>query len=144
MDAFVTASFTVCIGAMAIVGAIQDGISGDWSVLGAKAVLDLIIIMVMTCAMGKGCLFSAIPVGILQGSVTILARLVQPLLTDAALSNAWLMSLADSLSLSYEQFGMKLGMLIGMLFPLFAIIIYGSFLKSYRRKNHESEKIENN
>lgn len=64
--------------------------------------------------------------------------------TDAALSNAWLMSLADGLKLSYEQFGMKLGMLIGMLFPLFAIIIYGSFLKSYRRKNNESEKTENN
>lgn len=87
VDAFVTASFTVCIGAMAIVGAIQDGISGDWSVLGAKAILDLIIIMVMTCAMGKGCIFSAIPVGILQGSVTLLARLLQPLMTEAALWN---------------------------------------------------------
>lgn len=87
VDAFVSASFTVCIGAMAIVGAIEDGISGDWSVLGAKAVLDLIIIMIMTCAMGKGCIFSAIPVAILQGSVTLLARLLQPLMTAAALEN---------------------------------------------------------
>lgn len=87
VDAFVTASLTVCIGAMAIVGAIEDGISGDWSVLAAKAVLDLIIIMIMTCAMGKGCLFSAIPVAILQGSVTVLARLLQPLMTAAALWN---------------------------------------------------------
>ena len=87
VDAFVSASFTVCIGAMAIVGAIQDGISGDWSVLGAKAVLDLIIITVMTCAMGKGCLFSAIPVGILQGSVTLLATFLQPLMTELALWN---------------------------------------------------------
>ena len=87
VDAFVSASFTVCIGAMAIVGAIQDGISGDWSVLGAKAVLDLIIIMVMTCAMGKGCLFSAIPVGILQGSVTVLATFLQPFMTETALWN---------------------------------------------------------
>ena len=87
VDAFVSASFTVCIGAMAIVGAIEDGISGDWSVLGAKAVLDLIIIMIMTCAMGKGCIFSAIPVGLLQGSVTLLARLLQPLMTQAALWN---------------------------------------------------------
>lgn len=87
VDAFVTASFTVCIGAMAIVGAIDDGISGDWSVLGAKAILDLIIIMVMACAMGKGCIFSAIPVGILQGGVTLLATLLQPLMTEAALWN---------------------------------------------------------
>ena len=86
-DAFVTASLTVCIGAMAIVGAIEDGLTGDYSVLAAKAVLDLIIILIMTCAMGKGCLFSAIPVGLWQGLVTALARLMQPLMTDTALWN---------------------------------------------------------
>ena len=87
IGAFVTASLTVCIGAMAIVGSIQDGILGDHATLFAKAVLDLVIIMVMTASMGKGCIFSAIPVGILQGSVTLLARLLQPVFTDAALSN---------------------------------------------------------
>lgn len=87
VDAFVTASLTVCIGAMAIVGSIQDGIKGDYSILAAKAVLDFIIIMVMTCSMGKGCIFSAIPVAIFQGSITALAGFVKPLMTDAALSN---------------------------------------------------------
>lgn len=87
VDAFVTASLTVCIGAMAIVGSIQDGIRGDYSILAAKAVLDLIIIMVMTCSMGKGCIFSAIPVAIFQGSITALAGLLRPLMTDAALAN---------------------------------------------------------
>lgn len=87
VDAFVTASLTVCIGAMAIVGSIQDGIRGDYSVLAAKAVLDLIIIMVMTCSMGKGCIFSAIPVALFQGSITILAGLIRPLMTDGALAN---------------------------------------------------------
>ena len=87
VDAFVTASLTVCIGAMAIVGSIQDGILGDYSILAAKAVLDLIIILVMTCSMGKGCIFSAIPVAIFQGSITALAGLIKPLMTDAALSN---------------------------------------------------------
>jgi len=87
VDAFVTASLTVCIGAMAIVGSIQDGIAGDYSILATKAVLDLIIIMVMTCSMGRGCVFSAIPVAVLQGSVTALAGLVKPLMTDAALDN---------------------------------------------------------
>lgn len=87
VDGFVTASLTVCIGAMAIVGAIQDGIQGDPSILLAKSVLDLIIIAVMTCSMGKGCVFSAIPVAILQGSVTCLSKLIQPIMTDAALAN---------------------------------------------------------
>lgn len=66
MNGFVSASLTVCIGAMAIVGSIQDGILGDWSILATKAILDLIIIMVMTCSMGKGCVFSAIPVLIFE------------------------------------------------------------------------------
>ena len=74
VDAFVTASLTVCIGAMAIVGSIQDGILGDYSILAAKAVLDLIIILVMTCSMGKGCIFSAIPVAVFQGSITEIGR----------------------------------------------------------------------
>ncbi|MCR5032289.1 MAG: DUF554 domain-containing protein [Lachnospiraceae bacterium] len=87
LDAFLTASFTVCIGAMAIIGALQDGISGDYSVLLAKAILDCIIIMIMTASMGKGCIFSAIPVGILQGSVTLLAGLLTPILTEDALAN---------------------------------------------------------
>lgn len=87
VNAFVTASLTVCIGAMAIVGSIQDGIMGDYSILATKAVLDLIIITVMTCSMGKGCVFSAVPVAIFQGSITLLARLIRPIMTDGALAN---------------------------------------------------------
>ena len=87
VDAFVTASLTVCIGAMAIVGSIQDGILGDYSILATKAVLDLIIITVMTCSMGRGCAFSAIPVAILQGSITVLAGFLRPVMTEAALAN---------------------------------------------------------
>lgn len=87
IDAFVTASLTVCIGAMAIVGAIQNGMSGDYSILAAKSVLDLVIICVMTASMGKGCIFSLIPVGLLQGSVTALSVVLKPIMTEAALSN---------------------------------------------------------
>lgn len=87
VEAFVTASLTVCIGAMAIVGSIQDGLSGDYSVLATKAVLDFIIIMVMSCSMGRGAAFSAIPVAIFQGGITALAGLVRPVMTEAALNN---------------------------------------------------------
>jgi uncharacterized membrane protein YqgA involved in biofilm formation len=87
VNGFVTASLTVCIGAMAIVGSIEDGIRGDYSILATKAVLDLIIILVMTCSLGKGCIFSAIPVAILQGSVTALSTLLRPIMTPAAQSN---------------------------------------------------------
>lgn len=87
VDGFVTASLTVCIGAMAVVGAVQDGIYGNYSILAAKAVLDLIIILVMTASIGKGCIFSAIPVGLFQGLITVLAVFIEPFLTEAALAN---------------------------------------------------------
>ena len=87
VDAFVTASLTVCIGAMAVVGSITDGLTGDTSILVAKAVLDLIIILIMTASLGKGCMFSAIPVGLFQGSITLSAGLVEPLMTETALQN---------------------------------------------------------
>ena len=87
VNGFVSASLTVCIGAMAIVGSIQDGILGDWSILATKAILDLIIIMVMTCSMGKGCVFSAVPVLIFEGVITLFASFLQPITTDAAMAD---------------------------------------------------------
>ena len=87
VDAFVTASLTVCVGAMAIVGSIQDGILGDYNTLLMKAILDFVIICVMTASMGKGCAFSAIPVALFQGSITLFARGIEPIMTEPALNN---------------------------------------------------------
>ena len=72
---------------MAIVGSIQDGLLGDSSLLCAKAALDAVTILVMTASMGKGCIFSAIPVALLQGSVTLLSRVLAPVFTEAAIAN---------------------------------------------------------
>ena len=85
VNAFVTASLTVCIGAMAIVGSIQDGVTGDYSTLAVKSVLDLIIVAVMTSSLGKGAAFSAIPILLFEGSITLLAKLIAPLMTEAAI-----------------------------------------------------------
>ena len=87
VDGFVTASLTVCIGAMAIVGSIQDGLTGDWSMLALKGVMDAIIVCAMTARMGRGCVFAALPVGVFQGLMTALATLLQPIITNAALAN---------------------------------------------------------
>lgn len=86
VNAFVTASLTVCIGAMAIVGSIQDGVTGDYSTLAVKSVLDLIIVAVMTSSLGKGAAFSAIPILLFEGSITLLAKLIAPLMTEAAIA----------------------------------------------------------
>ena len=86
VDAFVTASLTVSIGAMAIVGAIQDGILNDHSTLFVKAVLDFIIILIMASSLGKGAIFSFIPVFIFEELITLLAKLISPFMTDLAVS----------------------------------------------------------
>lgn len=85
IEGFVNASFTVCIGAMAIVGSINDALYGDVTILVTKSILDFIIVMVMSASLGKGAVFSAIPVGILQGSVTALSLLIKPIMTNTAL-----------------------------------------------------------
>ncbi len=86
VNAFLTASLTVSIGAMAIVGAIQDGLLNDYSTLAVKSVLDFIIIAVMTSSMGKGCAFSAIPVFVFEGCITLLAHLISPVMTETAVA----------------------------------------------------------
>lgn len=85
VNAFVTATLTVCIGAMAVVGAIQDGISGDHSILATKSLLDFVVIIIMTSSLGKGTAFSAIPVLILEGGITLFARFLSPIITDLAM-----------------------------------------------------------
>lgn len=87
VDAFVTASLTVCIGAMAIIGAINDRLLHDPTILLAKSALDLIIILVMTSSLGKGSIFSCVSVGIFQGAITLFAGFIEPFMTESALNN---------------------------------------------------------
>ncbi len=79
--AFVNASLVVCVGAMAIVGSIQDGLLHDPNTLYAKAFLDFLIILIMASTQGIGCMFSFLPVALLQGGVTALSALLEPLLS---------------------------------------------------------------
>ena len=87
VEGFVTASLTVCIGAMAVVGAIEDGIHGDFSILATKAVLDLVLVMIMSGYMGIGCVFSALPVAVFEGLMTIFAVLMKSVMITSALSD---------------------------------------------------------
>lgn len=87
VGAFVTASLTVCIGAMAVIGAINDRLLHDYTILFAKSFLDFIIILVMTASLGKGCIFSCIPVGFFQGFITVFAGFFEPFATEFALNN---------------------------------------------------------
>ena len=127
VEAFVTTSLTVCIGAMAIVGSIQDGILGDYSTLAIKAVLDFVILIVMASSLGKGSIFSAIPVFLLQGGMTLLARLISPLFTDAAISN---ISLVGSILIFCVGINLVWGKKIRVanMLPALVIAVIGAYL----------------
>lgn len=127
VEGFVNCSFTVCIGAMAVVGAIQDALEGDCSILVTKSILDLIIVMVMTSSLGKGCVFSAIPVGILQGGFTALAFVIKPLLTETALGN---LSMIGSILIFCVGVNLVWGKRIRVanLLPAIVIAVAASFL----------------
>lgn len=82
VDGFVNTSLIICIGAMAIVGSIQDGLTGDYSMLTAKAVLDLVIVIIMTSTYGLGAICSAIPIFIYQGGITLLGHFAGNVISD--------------------------------------------------------------
>ena len=79
---FVTATLVFCIGSMAIVGSLEDGINRNPDILIAKSVIDGIAAMIFASAMGFGVLFSAFTVGIYQGTITVLSVFLAPFLSD--------------------------------------------------------------
>ncbi|MDY5481161.1 MAG: DUF554 domain-containing protein [Veillonella caviae] len=86
-NAFITASLTFTVGAMGVLGSIQDGLTGNYQTLLLKGILDGIIVMVMASSMGKGALFSFIPVGITQLMITYMANWAAPIMTQGAIDN---------------------------------------------------------
>jgi uncharacterized membrane protein YqgA involved in biofilm formation len=86
VNGFITTSLVICVGAMAVVGSIEDGLTGNASMLYAKAALDGVIVMIFASTYGKGAIFAAIPVGIFQGAITLLAGLIAPLLGETVIA----------------------------------------------------------
>lgn len=130
-EGFVTASLVYCIGAMAIVGSLEDGLAGNPKTLFAKAILDGVSAVVFAATLGIGVPFSALPVLIYQGSITLLAGFVKPLLTDIVISQ---MSLVGSVLIFAIGLGMleikkiKVGnMLLAIFLPLIYYIITRCF-----------------
>ena len=87
VEGFVSASLVTCVGAMAIVGSIQDGLTGDYSMLVTKSLLDFVIVVIFASTLGIGAMFSAIPLGIYQGGITLFAVLIAGHMSEALIAN---------------------------------------------------------
>jgi len=83
---FVTASLIFCVGPMTILGSIQDGMIGDYTLLAIKSLLDGFAAMALASSLGVGVLFSAVTVLVFQGGLSLLARLAQVGMTDAMIA----------------------------------------------------------
>lgn len=81
-EAFVTASLLYCVGAMAVMGSIQDGLGSQPTILYAKSALDGVASIALASTLGYGVILSAIPLALYQGGITLAATTLQPLLTD--------------------------------------------------------------
>ncbi|MCG0275107.1 MAG: DUF554 domain-containing protein [Thermosediminibacteraceae bacterium] len=84
--AFVSASLLYCVGAMAIMGAIESGLTGDHRILFVKSMLDGVSSVVFSSTLGIGVAFSAVPVFLYQGSISLAAGFIKPYLTDAIIA----------------------------------------------------------
>jgi uncharacterized protein len=80
---FFTSSLLFCVGPIAILGSIQDGLSGNYQLLAVKSILDGFASLAFASSMGIGVLFSVIPILIYQGSISLLAGQIEPLVSQA-------------------------------------------------------------
>jgi uncharacterized membrane protein YqgA involved in biofilm formation len=133
---FVTASLVYCVGAMAIVGALEDGLYGKVDILFAKAMLDGISAIVFSATLGVGVIFSSLPVLAYQGLITILAGALKPLLSDVVVSQ---MSLTGSVLILAIGFNMleikkfKVGNMLPSIFmPLIYSLLYGIIVPIFK------------
>lgn len=87
VEGFVSTALVICVGAMAIVGSIQDGLTGDYNTLAVKALLDFIIVIVFAASYGPGVVCSAIPLFIYQGGITLVAHFVGAFVPQVLINN---------------------------------------------------------
>lgn len=105
-EGFVTASLLFCVGAMAIVGALQDGLTGDHSKLFAKSLLDGISSIVFGASLGLGVAFSAVAILLYQGSISLMASFLQPYLGDAVIAEMTCVGSLLIVALSLNMLGL--------------------------------------
>lgn len=128
---FVTASLVYCIGAMAIVGSLESGLLGNHDTLIAKSILDGITAVIFASTLGIGVAFSAIPVFIYQGSITLLANVVKDLLTTDVINEMSAVGGILILAIGINILGIKKIKVANMLPAIFIPLVYLSILNLF-------------
>lgn len=127
-EGFVSASLLFCVGAMAIVGSLQDSLSSDASMLYTKAMLDGISSVIFSASLGIGVILSSVFVFIYQGTITLLASLMAPFLTDLVIGEMTCVGSILIIGLALNMLGvtnLKLMNFVPAIFiPILSILIF--------------------
>lgn len=127
---FVTASLVFCVGAMAIMGALESGLTGRHTTLFIKAIIDGVTATVFGSTMGLGVAFSGLPVFLYQGAITVAATYVKPFLTEAMITEmtavGGLLIFGIGLNLLTDKLQIKVGNLLPAIFlAIFLVVLLG-------------------
>ena len=121
---FVNASLLFCVGAMAIFGALKDGISGDSSVLIVKSMIDAIAAFILSTSLGVGVAFAGVSVFVYQGAIAMMASYIQPFVTDIMLMNICTVGYAIVLVIGTNMLGMTKIKLANTLPAILLAVVY--------------------
>lgn len=105
-NAFVTTSLLFCVGAMAVVGSLQSGLTGDHTMLYAKSLLDGISSVVFAASLGAGVLLSAGAVLLYQGAIVLLSQALSPILSQAVIAEMTCVGSLLIIALGFNMLGL--------------------------------------
>ncbi len=127
-EGFVTASLLFCVGAMAIVGSMQSGLTGNHETLFAKSTLDFVAAILFASSLGIGVLFSAAFVFVYQGGITVLSQLSAPLLSTAAIAEMSCVGSLILIALGLNMMGISRFKVMNFVPAIFLPIIFCIFM----------------
>ncbi len=127
-EGFVSASLLFCVGAMAIVGSMQSGLTGNHETLFAKSTLDFVAAILFASSLGIGVLFSAAFVLVYQGGITLLAQLAEPLLSGAAIAEMSCVGALILIALGLNMIGLSKFKVMNFVPAIFLPILFCTFM----------------
>ena len=128
LDGFITASLILPVGAMAVLGPMNDALYGDYTILIAKSIMDAVIVVALAATYGKGTIFSVIPVVIVQGFFTAFAFLLSPIFTERALNDLSIVGSALIVAIGLNLIFEKTFHLANYLPALVIAVLWGLFV----------------
>lgn len=130
-DGFVNASLLFCVGAMAIVGSLESGMSGNYKTLFAKSTLDGITSIMISSSMGIGVMFSAASVFVYQGAITIAASLLKGLLVGSVIADMTAAGGLLIIGIALNMLGVTKIRLANLLPAIFIPVVYQAVMSLF-------------